>query len=205
MGSAQKTPLARTLPLFAREVSADEILRAGLGLPGHVTAVNGAIVTVAFDVTGALIPEVMMPVAESAYVMLPIQEGDKGVALPAAVYIGGVSGLGNGTADLNVRPANLSALIWFPVGSKLWGGGNPNQVVIAGPNGVVLQDSEGNTIATLTSSTFVLNAKTTITLEVGGVSIVITSAGITINGINFLQHTHSAVQTGTGTSGPVVP
>lgn len=45
---------------------------------------------------------------------------------------------------------------------------------------------------------------TTISLTVGGHSVVINSSGVTIDGKVFLAHTHSGVQTGSGDTGGVV-
>jgi hypothetical protein len=210
MSNEQKTPLARTLPLFVGQTALGEILKAGLALPGHVLSVTGQIVTVAFDVTGLSLPQVTMPVAGSVYVQLPIQAGDKGVALPASVFLGGVSGLGTGTADIAVQEGNLSSLIWVPVSNTAWDSGAPTSVVIAGPGGVILKNTAGTTIATLTGTTITLSGQDTVTVEVGGVSVVITSSGVTIAGYDFASHTHGPgtfeadSQAVVGISGPVL-
>lgn len=119
MSNEQKTPLTRTLPLLAQRKALAEIRKSGLSLPGHVTAVSGSIVTVSFDVQNLLLQPVDMPVFGPEYIRYPIQVGDKGVAFPASVYIGGVSGLGTGTATLT-QQANLTTLVWFPCGNKNW-------------------------------------------------------------------------------------
>lgn len=203
MSQAQKTPFSRTLPLFAHAAALEEIKKRGDFLPGHVTAVAGQIVTVKFDIEGATFPgDLQMPVATSEYVRLPVQVGDLGVAIPSAVYLGGISGLGGGTANLTLR-GNLSALLWLPVANKAWSAVDPNAVVLRAPNGVVLEDEDGHTTATLTPASFVVNAQTSITLQVGSHAIVINASGITIDGKPFLPHTHGGVQTGGGVSGPV--
>ena len=202
MSSAQKIPFARSMSAFAKQKAVDEIIKRGQALPGHVVAVTGSIVTVSFNVSGVLLPQVTMPVAGSEYIRLPIQVGDKGVAFPASVYLGGVSGLGGGTAD-TTQQANLTTLVWFPIGNTSFSAVDANAVTAYGPNGVVLKDSGGNTTLTLTPSGVVLNAQTSITLEVGSHSIVINSSGVTIDGKPFLPHTHSGVTTGGGVSGPV--
>lgn len=119
MSDAQKTPLSRTLSSFATQKALDEIEKRGAPLPGHVVSVSGAIVTVNFDVEGLSLPQMTMPIIGAEYVRLPVQPGDKGQAWPSSVYLGGISGLGGGTADLTPR-GNLSALLWVPVGSKSW-------------------------------------------------------------------------------------
>ena len=211
MSQHQKTPLSRTLSAFTKRKALDEIAELGLALPGHVTAVAGAIVTVAFDVSGVTIPEVMMPLAGSIYVRLPIQVGDKGFAIPADAYLGGVSGLGGGTADLK-RRANLSTLAWLPVGNSEWAAVNADYVVVQGPNGVQLQDLSGAVVATFDkangvsvtfgSGSITMNSSS-LTLAFGGKSIVINSSGVTIDGILFDTHQHGGVTVGSGvTAGP---
>jgi hypothetical protein len=118
-----------------------------------------------------------------------------GVAFPASVYIGGVSGLGGGVATMALQ-GNLSCLVWFPIGNKAFSAVDPQAVTIYGPNGVVLRDSNSEASIALTP--------TGISLNCGGHSIVINSTGVTIDGKVFLTHEHSGVQTGTGDTGPVV-
>jgi hypothetical protein len=214
MGNEQKTPLAQTLPLFATQQALNAINQLGIALPGHVLSVSGSIVTVNFDVTGVTLPQVTMPLFGSEYIRYPIQVGDKGVAFPASVYLGGVSGLGGPAtaADFAVQQGNLSTLVWFPIANKGWSSVDPDALTMYGPNGVVLRDSGSNTVLTLTpsgltvtSDTFSFTATTSISFTVGGHSVVIDSTGVTIDGVLFLLHAHSAVETGPDVSGPVVP
>ena len=149
MANEQRTPLARTLPLFARQKALTEIVKRGLAPPGTVVSESGAIITVNLEVQGLTIPQITMPLFGPEYVRYPIQPGDKGVALPASFYIGGVSGLGTGTAT-RTQQGNLTNLIWFPIGNKLWSTVDPNSVTIYGPNGVVLRDTDSNSVETLT-------------------------------------------------------
>lgn len=118
---AQKTPLSRSINLLAQRKVLEEINKRGKTLPGHVISVQGALVTVNFDVEGALLPSVQMAVAQSQYIVIPIQPGDKGVAIPADVYIGSSTGLGSSTAGMTL-PANLTSLIWVPVSNSAWAG-----------------------------------------------------------------------------------
>jgi hypothetical protein len=99
MTEAQKVPLSRSLSAFAQKKALSEIAKRGQALPGHVVAVSGAIVTVNFDVQGVTLPQVAMPLIGAEYIRWPIQVGDKGYAAAADAYLGGVSGLGGGTAD----------------------------------------------------------------------------------------------------------
>ena len=60
-----------------------------------------------------------------------------------------------------------------------------------------------NGFSTATPGTYTVTAKTSITLQVGGHSIVINASGVTIDGRLFLAHQHLGVQTGGGVSGGV--
>lgn len=198
----------------------DELDRLGKAIPATVKSVSGAIVTVNFEVSGMTLPSVEMPLFGPEYVRYPIQVGDKGVCLPADFYLGQMSGLGPGTADQSLR-GNLSTLVFFPIGNKNWSAVDAQAVTIYGPNGVVLRDSNSHSTLTLTPSDITGTAQTQfqigvgsntitisssgITLTGGGVSIQITSSGVTIDGVDFLTHAHSGVTTGPGVTGPVVP
>src|ERR1700740_3746370 len=92
------------------------IRRLGRALPCRVVAVSGSIVTVAFEVNAApwTLPNITIPKAESNWVRMPTQVGDKGYTAPADAYLGGISGLGGGVATLT-QPGNLTALVFTPV------------------------------------------------------------------------------------------
>jgi len=103
------------------------------------------------------------------YIRLPIQVGDKGVTFPADARLGGISGLGGGTADLSV-PANLSALVFMPVSNQNWAPvTDPNKVVLYGPNGGVLMSSDASVSLTMDKTTTRAN--------------VIAPGGLWINGV----------------------
>lgn len=189
MSNAQKTPLSRTLNQFATRKALDEIEKRGLALPGHVISVTGPIVKVNFDVSGATLSQVTMPLFGPEYIRYPVQVGDKGAAFPVDAFMGGVSGLGTGSADMTLQ-GNLSTLVWFPVGNKNWSAVDPNAVTIYGPNGVVLKDSAGHTTATLTPAGLAIAAQSSFSVTVGSHSIVIDSAGVHIDGKLFLTHEH---------------
>jgi hypothetical protein len=204
MSNEQKTPLARTLPNYVTDRVRKEIAKLGYALPGHVTDVEGAIVTVNLDVTGATFPQVTMPIFGAEYIRLPVQVNDKGVCFPCSVYLGGISGLGSegSTADLTTPQGNLSNLVWFPIGNKNWTlptGANANTLAMYGKMALLLLDSfAANASVKLTSSGITLtfgSASITmnssgITLTVGSHSIVISSSNITIDGKVFLTHEH---------------
>lgn len=223
-----KTPLSRTLPLWVQSVIRAELDRLGKAIPATVKSVSGAIVTVNFQVSGMTLPTVEMPLFGPEYIRYPIQAGDKGVCFPADFYLGAMSGLGTGNADQSLR-GNLSTLVFLPIGNKSWSAVDAQAVTLYGPNGVVLRDSNSHSSITLTPSDITGTAQTQyqigvgsntvtidssgITLTAGGVSIVINSGGVTIDGKDFLTHDHLAgtyvAPSGggpvTGDSGPVVP
>lgn len=223
MNFSQKVPLTRAQASFVRRRVLDEIQRRGRAMPCTVLEVSGAIVTVNFDVSGLTLPNVTMPLFGPEYVRYPIQPGCLGVVFPVDYYIGGISGLGSSVASDTTLRGNLSTLVFFPIGNKDWTAVDPDAVTIYGPNGVVFRDTDGNTVATLTPDGLVIDAKTdfqvqvgtggsapkismttsAITLQVGSVNLVIDSSGVKIQNKLFLSHTHSNVQPGSGTSGPV--
>jgi hypothetical protein len=211
--NAQKTPIAKSLEQFAERKVADAIQKLGKALPAQVEEVNGSIVTVSFQVQADpfTLPQIKMPIAGPEWARAPTQKGDKGVVFPADVAIGGITGLGVGLASL-VRPANLSALTFFPIGNANWSAtDDPNAWVLYGPNGVILRDSGGNCKFVLDQNNITVTGKQQLKLVVGSASITVTNGAIdiegtlTINGQPYLNHTHSAVQTGSDNSGPVVP
>jgi hypothetical protein len=197
MNNAQKTPMARSLNLFAQRKAMDEIEKLGMALPGHVVAVAGSIVTVNFDVEGLTLDRVAMPLATSEYIRLPVQVGDKGVAEPSDAYLGGISGLGGGVADLTLR-GNLSTLVWKPVANANWAAApDANTLWMYGKNRTRVSDSVAN-------NAHIDVTANGITLQFGAHSIVIDATGVTIDGKLFLPHTHSGVTTGGGNTGAVV-
>jgi len=124
--------------------ASEAIQRTGRALPCKVTAVSGSIVTVEFEVdsTPWTLPQITIPKAESPYFRMPTQIGDLGITIPCDVYLGGISGLGGGTANMNPA-ANLSALMFMPVSNKNSPPIDPNAAQIEGPNGVIAQTSDG--------------------------------------------------------------
>jgi hypothetical protein len=159
--------------------AAQEIQKQGRALPCRVTNVSGQIVTVEFELDTApwTLPPISIPKAESPWIIQSTQVGDKGVTMPADVYLGGISGLGGGTASFT-RRGNLSALVFVPVGNTSTTPIDPNATQVQGPNGAILRTTAGETTSsvvtnqegttiTFGTTTFVLNASG-ITLTVGG-------------------------------------
>lgn len=174
MSDAQKTPLTGTLPALATQQALNEIQKIGLRLPGHVVAVSGAIVTVAFDVTGVTLQNVTMAAQMSQYARLPIQVGDFGYATTADAYLGGVTGLGGGTADLTQR-GNLATLVWVPIGNSGWSAVDSTSMHLESANGLFTVD--------------VANGGITMSYN-GTVLLQVSSSTVTIQGKVFLNHEH---------------
>ena len=172
----QKIPLSRSLPQMASKAAQDEQSQVGQRLPGHVVAVSGSIVTVNFDVEGATLPQVTMAVAVSQYDRIPIQVGDKGYATTADAYLGGVTGLGGGTADLT-QWGNLSNLVWVPVSNKSW--------TAYDSTARVLTSADGKFVITCGNSGVTISYNGTTLFKVD-------TANVTINNKVFLNHEHTA-------------
>jgi len=156
--NVQKVPFQRYINRFGQKKVLEYIQRTGKSLPCHVVAVSGSIVTVAFDVANPpfTLPQVTMPMFGPEWVRYPTQVGDLGITVSADTYIGGISALGGGVADLTLR-ANLSALVWLPIASKDWSPtDDPDAVVIYGPNGGILRTRDKNHTLTVNADGIVL-------------------------------------------------
>lgn len=172
--NAQKTWLPLSLNRLGQKKAAEAIQLLGKALPASVAAIpteGVPIVTVKFEVNAApfTIPNVTCPLFGPEWIRYPIAVGTKGVVFPADAYLGGVSGLGDGVAQLGQLPGNLSALVFFPIANKGWQASEaPRSLVLYGPEGVIIRDAE---------------KKTTITLTVDGVTIDVQAGkAVTING-----------------------
>ncbi len=197
-GNFQKTPLAASLNRIAVQNVATQMQKQGKAWPCSVVAVNGSMVTVKFEVTSTqTLPQITIPKAESAWIRSPTQVGDVGLTVPADVYLGGISGLGGGTAS-TVQPPNLTALVWVPVAAKSFSSVNANAAFISGPQGAVIQTEDG-------TSKIVVN-ESGITMTFGGKTVALNSSGFTIDGVLFDTHRHlynPGAGTATDTGGPV--
>ena len=162
----------------------------GRALPCRVVAVEGAIVTVAFEVNAApwTLPQVMIPKAESNWIRNPTQVGDLGLTMPADVYLGGVSGLGGGVATM-ARAGGLGALVFVPISNKSAPPDDPDAAQIMGPHGAIIRTLDGNTK--------IVANQTNITLTVGSTSVVIDASGIHFHGA--VDGNSTAIFTGEGT------
>lgn len=177
---AHKKQMSLTLPRALRGAVADGKQIEGQSWPCHVVAVEGAIVTIAFDVSGDFtLPQVTCPIAESRYVRLPVQVGDTGYAAAAGARLGGVTDLGTGVAPLAL-PSNLGALVFFPLGRKSWETIDANAVVIQAPNGSkILTDDGASEIIVDTNQVRITQGDVTVTIT-GGV-VTVTADHVVVN------------------------
>lgn len=220
MDNSKKTPVHSTLPGAIRKRVDDALQLTGKALPCSVVSVDGAIVTVKFELTTTFtLPNVTVPIVGAEYIRYPIQAGCKGVVFAADARLGGVSGLGGGTADLS-QPSNLTALVFLPISNTAWSTVDPNAVTIYGPNGVVLRDSNSDTTFVLTPNGLVVTGQNSVKLVVGSTTLELTSSGLTIHGditvtgkinttgdvvagsISLMHHLTTAVTSGSSLSGP---
>ena len=225
--NAQKTPFVESLKQFTTQAAESFQQLLGKAVPASITAIDetGTIVTVQFEVKSVYtLPPVTCPLMGSEYIRFPLKVGDKGMVVPSDLYLGGMSGLGDGVADLTPQ-ANLGAVVFMPFGNKkLTPTDDDKAVVIYGENGVVLRtadssvrlvvDNEGINFysdngldGSITKDGINLNFKGNfIQINADGINIDGTATGgTTIDGHTFLPHTHDNVQPGSGNSGPVTP
>lgn len=191
--------LQRDLNRIAINAAQAAIDRLGKCLPCTVVSTAGQIVTVSFDPRAVgLLPNLTVPVDSSAYDYVPYQAGDTGVVRPTDLYIGNITGLGSSTPT-PTRAANLSALVFTPVGKKSFAAANALARIIQAPDGWISQTTQGTTCSivgnqsgiTLTfgSTTITMNASS-ITMTAGGETVTLNSSGLDIAGILFGSHTH---------------
>lgn len=180
MSGSQKKPFVNTIGAAVQERIADALQKTGQALPCSMVSKVGSIAIIKFEVAGfATLPQVRLPIAGSEYIRLPLQPGCRGVVFPADARLGGVTGLGSGVATLT-QPANLSALVFFPLGNVGFSSVDPDTLVMYGEPNVEIRNKSGTMV------------------------ILINDDGVFINGINFLTHTHQVISVGAPT-GPPIP
>jgi len=159
------------------------IQNTGRALPCSVVAVNGALVTVNFEVNSSpwTLPRITIPKAESPWVRMPTQVGDFGLTIPGDVSLAGVTGMGTGVADM-ARRGNLSTLVFLPLSNKNSPPIDPNAAQIEGPNGAIIRTTSGNASLTVNDDG--------ITMSFGGKTVTLNGSGLTIDGVLFDTHTH---------------
>ncbi len=182
MSIEKKLNFTGNMHSFVSQKLADAFEMAGKVLPAVVVSRAENMVTVSFQLRDIpyTLPQITIPIFGPQYIRYPMQPGDKGIVIPADTYLGGVSGLGGGTADLTA-PANLSALVFLPVSHTEWESVNGEVLTMYGPEGVTIRDSgshstflltpESVTIAT-PSQFMVTVGSTVLTLKNGSWSLV---------------------------------
>ena len=172
--------LQRNLSQTAIGLAQKAIQAQGRALPCRVIEVTGAVVTVEFEVDTApwTLPPITIPKAESPWIRMPTQIGDKGITIPADVYLGGISGLGGGTADMR-RRGNLSALVFVPVSNSSSSPDDPNAAQVCGPDGAIIRTTTGVTSKIVTNQTGTTITFGTTTLTIGASGITMTAGGQT--------------------------
>jgi hypothetical protein len=204
----------------------------GWELPCSVKSVSddGLQVTVSFQVQASQynLPDITIPVASSQYIRAPIQKGDTGVTKKVDVDLTYIAGLQDGVPNF-ATVGNLASVLFFqPLTTTKWPDNpNINAAWVYGPDGVILQDTDGNSIATINhdaskgitlvvgDNNVTVNSSKAV-LAVGSNNVTVSSSGISINGtlkINgelYTMHEHSSgtyvagTTPVTGVSGPKV-
>ncbi|HAT3955590.1 TPA: hypothetical protein I9Y43_004236, partial [Kluyvera ascorbata] len=100
MSSDKKLNFAGNMNSFVDNKIASASQMTGKVLPASVVSRSGNMITVQVLLrdTPYVIPHLTVPLFGPEYIRYPMQPGDKGILIPADTYIGGVSGLGGGTA-----------------------------------------------------------------------------------------------------------
>jgi hypothetical protein len=177
-----RTPLVSTLPVGVRTQIGDALQLMGKALPCHVISAAGPLITVAFDLAPSVwtLPQITVPLFGPEYVRYPIQPKDKGYVIPVECPVGFSSGQASSPPDLS-QPGNLEALYFQPIGNAKWQEVDGQSVVIYGPNGVTIRDTNsgavivlhpdeititiGACVTTINGTTISMVAPTSITLQ----------------------------------------
>lgn len=199
--NAQKQFFARQLHQFGDDKVQTWVFQQQKALPCTVESISGALVKVSFQVNWApfTLPKVLMAKAQSAWSREPTQVGDKGLAVPCDIYLGGQTGLGGGVADGFYR-GNLSCLIFQPVSNKNFSNLDPNIHYIIGPGGAILQTEDGTvTIKALPTGVQVIDSNGN-TIKTSSSGIAVNPSGILYLGGDGVVGSYAFVTTASGPS-----
>lgn len=199
MSIEQKLNFGRNMNRFAEKKLEDALQKVGKILPARVVKQDGRMVTVAFELrdTPFVLPQVTVPLFGPQYIRYPMQPGDKGIVIPADTYLGGVSGLGGGIADLT-PPDNLSSLLFLPISNTEWEGVDGQVVTIYGPEGVTIRDTGSNTTFLLTPDSITIVTPTQFKVTVGSTVFTLT------DGMWSLTGEAGKLQDGTASTSPAI-
>jgi len=170
MGDYEKLYAQQKLQQIAENAALKALQATGRALPCTVTAIDGALVTVQFDVVApyTLYP-LQLPKAESQWLRAPVQVGDKGMTVSADTLVTTAAGVSSGTPDVQVDYGNLGpTLVWIPIANVDFPTTpDPNKAWLNGPNGAVLSDT-AQTVGVTCDHTLQL-----VTIYAGGNTIVV--------------------------------
>lgn len=199
MSIEQKLNFGRNMNRFAEKKLEDALQKVGKILPARVVKQDGRMVTVAFELrdTPFVLPQVTVPLFGPQYIRYPMQPGDKGIVIPADTYLGGVSGLGGGIADLT-PPDNLSSLLFLPISNTEWEGVDGQVVTIYGPEGVTIRDAGSNTTFLLTPDSITIVTPAQFKVTVGSTVFTLT------DGMWSLTGEAGKLQDGTASTSPAI-
>lgn len=183
MSSDKKLNFAGNMNSFVDNKIASASQMTGKVLPASVVSRSGNMITVQVLLrdTPYVIPHLTVPLFGPEYIRYPMQPGDKGILIPADTYIGGVSGLGGGTANLTT-PANLSALTFLPISNTEWESVDPSVLTMYGPEGVTLRDSKSKTTFLLTPTSITIATPEQFKVTVGGTAFTLTGNSWALTG-----------------------
>lgn len=183
MSIEQKLNFGRSMNRFAEKKVEDALQKAGKILPASVVKQDGQMITVAFELrdTPFVLPQVTVPLFGPQYIRYPMQPGDKGIVIPADTYLGGVSGLGGGIADLT-PPDNLSSLLFLPISNTEWEAVDGQVVTIYGPEGVTIRDAASNSTFLLTPDSVTIATQEQFQVTVGSTVFLLTKGKWSLSG-----------------------
>lgn len=183
MSIDNKLNFASSMNRFTERKIENALQKSGKVLPASVVKQTGNMITVSFELRDIpyVLPQVTIPLFGPQYIRYPMQPGDKGIAIPADTYIGGVSGQGGGIADMT-PPANLSALVFLPISNTEWQGVDGQVVTVYGPEGVTLRDSGSNTTFLLKPDSIAISTPDSFTVTVGGTVFSLTGSKWSLSG-----------------------
>lgn len=188
----QQFPLQKSLNDLAIDKALKVIEDIGKSLPCTVKKVTGSILTVSFDLESSpwTLPMIDIPKAESNWIRMPTQVGDKGIAVPAGSYLGETSGMGTLPLNMQKNPGNLGALYFVPISNITSPPPNQNIALMQGVAGATMQVAPSGQQGEVTSSAAV---------SPQGVTINFGEMQITMDGTNGIKLTNGGTLT-VGTS-----
>jgi hypothetical protein len=219
VGNDDKLWVQQNLNALAATRAALAIQQTGRALPCSVLAVNPpdpatgnplgyGFVHVQFELTVPYtkpdgtagtytLPPLILAKAESQWLRAPTQVGDFGMTVPADTFLGGISGLGTGVADLGTDYGNLSTLVFVPVAATSFPAApDPNSAWVNGPNGAVLSDTAQTASVTV--------AENLVTIVAGSNTWTFDATGLTLStGIVAETHVHDVTAVGSNTGEPI--